>query len=257
MRLGTTATRPNWWAIGLGLAITLATYIFLIVVGSNGLNDAGASGITRVVALVGYLLAAGLLIWGVIRQFTTPVYVLIPVAIALNIVLGQLATTLKLPAYLDSVGTVLVGVLAGPWAGAATGGLGTIVWSTFNPIILPFAIVAIVIGLLAGVWARLGVFRRVYLVPIGGALTGVVAALLSAPLSAFIYDGVTGAGTDALVAAFRAYGNSVLGATTRQGLALDPLDKLLSFVIAYILIQALPGRVRRRFSQAAATEREP
>jgi energy-coupling factor transport system substrate-specific component len=96
----------------------------------------------------------------------------------------------------------------------------------------------------------------VYLVPIGGALTGVVAALLSAPLSAFIYEGVTGAGTDALVAAFRAYGNSILGATTLQGLALDPLDKLLSFVIAYILIQALPGRVRRRFSQAATTERE-
>ncbi len=255
MRLGTT-TRPNWWFIGLGLAITLATYVFLIVVGSNGLGDAGASGITRVVALVGYLLAAGLLIWGVIRQFTTPIYVLIPVAIALNIVLGQLTSTLRLPVYLDSIGTVLVAVLAGPWAGAATGGLTNVVWSTFNPVNLPFAIVAIVVGLLAGLFTRVGVFKRFFLVPIVGALTGVVTAFLSAPLSAFIFGGVTGAGTDVLVAAFRSIGNSVLVSSLLQGLAVDPLDKLVSFVIAYILVQALPGRVRRRFGQAA-TEREP
>lgn len=250
MRLGATATKPNWTFVGLALVIMLATYGFLIITGSNGLSANGASGITRVVALVGYLLAAGLLIFGVIRQFTTPTYVLIPIAIALNIVIGQLAITLKLPAYLDSIGTVLVSVLAGPWAGAATGGLATIVWSTFNPVLLPFAVVAIVIGLLAGWFGQLGAFRRWYVVPFAGALTGVVAAFLSAPLSAFIYGGVTGAGTDALVAAFRAYGASVLAATTSQGLAVDPLDKLLSFLIAYFIIAALPARLRTRFRRS-------
>lgn len=130
-------------------------------------------------------------------------------------------------------------------------------WSTFNPVNLPFAIVAIVVGLLAGLFARVGAFRRLYVVPIVGALTGLVTAFLSAPLSAFIFNGVTGAGTDVLVAAFRSIGNSVLASSLLQGLAVDPLDKLVSFVIAYILIQALPGRVRRRFSQAATTEREP
>ncbi len=175
---------------------------------------------------------------------------MIPIAIAINIVLGQLASTLKLPVYLDSIGTILVGVLAGPWAGAATGGLANIVWSTFNPVLLPFAIVAIVVGLLAGTLAQIGLFKRFFLVPIGGALTGVIAALLSAPLSAFIFGGVTGAGTDAVVAAFRAYGNSILEATTLQGLAVDPLDKLVSFLIAYFIVAALPGRLRSRFSRS-------
>ena len=45
-----------------------------------------------------------------------------PVAIAINIVLGYtVQTVLKLPIYLDSIGTILVGVLAGPLAGALTG----------------------------------------------------------------------------------------------------------------------------------------
>ena len=54
------------------------------------------------------------------RQFDTRTIVLIPIAIAINIVLGQtVAAALKVPIYLDSIGTILVGVLAGPIAGAA------------------------------------------------------------------------------------------------------------------------------------------
>lgn len=250
MRFGAAPARPNWLFVGTGLVIALATYVFLIFVGSSGLSDAGASGTARVVALVGYLLAAGLLIWGVIGQFSTPTYVLIPIAIALNIVLGQLAPTLGLPIYIDSIGTVLVAVLAGPWAGAATGGITNLVWSTFNPIPLPFSIVAIVIGVVAGVAARAGAFRRVVVTAIAGALTGVITAFLSAPLSAFIFGGVTGAGTDVLVAAFRGAGNSVLVSSLLQGLSVDPLDKGVTFVVVYLIVAALPGRLRSRFSRA-------
>src|SRR3954470_18753171 len=97
-------------------------------------------------------------------QFTTRVIVLIPVAIAINIVLGYtVQTVLKLPIYLDSIGTIFVGVLAGPLAGAATGALSNIIWQ-YAPVIGggtigPFAITAAVIGLLAGLWGYLGVYR--------------------------------------------------------------------------------------------------
>src|SRR5262245_22399615 len=87
-------------------------------------------------------------------QFTTRVIVLMPVAIALNIVLGYIVqTVLKLPIYLDSIGTIFVGVLAGPLAGALTGILTNLIWQ-YAPVIGggtigPFAITAGVIGLLA------------------------------------------------------------------------------------------------------------
>ncbi|MEJ7696966.1 MAG: hypothetical protein WKF78_10215 [Candidatus Limnocylindrales bacterium] len=57
--------------------------------------------------------------WG---RFDTRTIVLIPIAIAINIVLGQtVGAALKIPIYLDSIGTILVGVLAGPIPGLVTG----------------------------------------------------------------------------------------------------------------------------------------
>ena len=82
---------------------------------------------------------------------------LIPIAIAINIILGQtVAAALKVPIYLDSIGTILVGVLAGPIAGALTGGLANLIWTYVLPApfhsdyAAPFFIVAVEIGLLAG-----------------------------------------------------------------------------------------------------------
>src|ERR1700694_4202695 len=97
-------------------------------------------------------------------MFSTRVIALMPAAIAINIVLGYtVQTVLKLPIYLDSIGTILVGVLAGPIAGAATGAGSNLIWHDAPRIggatIGPFAITAAVIGLLAGLWGYLGVYR--------------------------------------------------------------------------------------------------
>jgi len=99
------------------------------------------------------------------RDMTTAVLALIPVAIAINIAVGSIAVALRLPIYLDSIGTVLVGALAGPWAGALTGLLANLIWSLLpipgggGPLAAFFAPVAAVIGLMAGFWASRGVFR--------------------------------------------------------------------------------------------------
>jgi uncharacterized membrane protein YidH (DUF202 family) len=99
-------------------------------------------------------------------QFDTRTIVLIPIAIAINIILGQtVSAALKVPVYLDSIGTILVGVLAGPIAGALTGGLANLIWTYVLPApfhsdyAAPFFIVAVEIGLLAGIFGRLGFFR--------------------------------------------------------------------------------------------------
>ena len=106
------------------------------------------------------------------RDLSTATLALMPVAIAINIVLGfTVQRVLNLPIYLDSIGTILVGVLAGPIAGAATGAASNLIWQ-YAPVIGPgsnigpFAITSVVIGLLAGLWGWLGVFRSR---PAGGA----------------------------------------------------------------------------------------
>ena len=99
-------------------------------------------------------------------QFTTRTYLLMAVGIAVNIILGQaVASALKIPIYLDSIGTILVGVLCGPIAGALTGGLGNILWSYVIPPpfqyqpAAAFAITAVAIGVIAGLAGRAGFMR--------------------------------------------------------------------------------------------------
>ena len=117
--------------------------------------------------LLGVVVAVVLLVIVAIRSrdFSTATIALIPVAIAINVTIGALITALRLPIYLDSIGTVLVGALAGPWAGAITGILANLIWSILpvpggaGPTIAFFAPVAGVIGLMAGFWSARGVFR--------------------------------------------------------------------------------------------------
>lgn len=256
------------------------------------------------------------------RQFTTRVIVLIPIAIALNIVLGYITqTVLRLPIYLDSIGTILVGVLAGPIAGAATGAATNLIWQ-YAPVIGggtigPFAITAAVIGFLAGLWGYLGIFRPrpasgsqlliaaaiaagivvllvipivgnpTYLDPelggfpewavpaamiiavlaalavaafiyvrrdlaglwvaLAGALTGIVAAIVSAPIAAYVFGGVTGSGTDVIVAALRQGGADVFQAALGQGFFSDPIDKVITSFVVFVLLAALSRRLVSRF----------
>ena len=187
------------------------------------------------------------------KDFSTLTLVMIPVAIAINIAVGQLIYTLKLPLYLDSIGTVLVGVLAGPWAGALTGLLSNLVWGLtgLNVTYTPFAAVAAVIGLMAGLFSEAGWLRVWWKVILAGLITGLISAIISAPISAYVFGGVTGAGTDVVVAIFRGMGLGILPSSFAQGVSSDPLDKAVTFLIVWLIIRALPIRFLARFPRAA------
>jgi hypothetical protein len=366
------------------------------------------------------------------RDLSTSVIALMPVAIAINIAVGSIVSLLKLPIYLDSIGTVLVGVLAGPWAGALTGLLSNLIWALLpvpggaGPIIAFFAPVAGVIGLMAGFWGARGVFQlraadarvgsflalalgvattgvaflvlqlaiglpdlnihpgdppdpalqnqllanqslfvtealvlvllgaivawistrtlfalrdgdprirrylaiasglaggflafallrllfsdggwiaaingkagaplaplnlgglvwsdpiglyaqallgflagfvvwdwagrgsnaRLFPVWIGGLTTGLVAAAMSAPISAGVFGGVTGSGQDLLVSLYRTLGFSVFQSAFAQGLTSDPLDKTISYTVVFLILAALPVTVRTIFSRGETT----
>lgn len=341
------------FAVVIGVSVTGA---FDTTPDPNGI-PAGSNLFALILALS---LAVGVIAWGVVewlqtrrvdsiaRQFGTRTIVLMVVAIALNITLGQtVGTALKLPLYLDSIGTILVAVLGGPVAGAATGILSNLIW-TFGlagtpfgaPYAWPFAIVAGVIGLLAGVFGYVGVFRtrpstpwpvliggiagaalvlgllvwtgilpyyRSLCEPAGGSVadsgslcfqlfapgpiqpaylvlgvvllgvivaalvllvvrllvardlgavsvlvagtaTGVVTALVAAPIVVLL-GGVTGGGTDLLVAAFQQAGSDLQQAVVQQSLLVDPIDKAIEFVVAFAILGRLSRRVAARFPQ--------
>jgi hypothetical protein len=342
----------SWLRVLVGIAV----FLVVLVIGINlsGSLDPGTdlkAAANKVVASVGVALLLGFIAYAAIEyaqtnrldsitsQFDTRTIVLIPIAIAINIILGQtVSAALKVPVYLDSIGTILVGVLAGPFAGALTGGLANLIWTYVLPApfhsdyAAPFFIVAVEIGLLAGIFGRLGFFRSrpntpterlavgaaiviavvaiigvygflpfysngqftffappapdtpapdpvfvvlgwvVALLLIGaviGLLTllfvrrdlgaayvfvaglacGIISAIISAPISSVFFGGVTGSGTDLLVAAFQKAGDDLSSAVLKQGLLSDPIDKTVSFFVVFAILGALSRRFIARFPQ--------
>ncbi len=167
---------------------------------------------------------------------------MICVAIALNVALGQLTIELKLPLYLDTIGTILIGIYLGGWAGGITGFLTNVVWTGTGlfPQAVAWVGAASLTGILADFFYRSKYFTSIWKAMLGGVISGSITALISAPVAAYVYGGVTGTGTDFLVNLFTSYGLNMLGANMAQGAVSDPLDKLLSFSIAFLLLQILP-----------------
>ena len=187
------------------------------------------------------------------RQFNTVTLVMIPIAIAINIAVGHLVLLIKVPLYLDSIGTILVGVLAGPWAGAVTGFLSSVIWTLagWYPAAIAFAGVAAIIGALAGVFGRAGWPNSWWKAILAGLITGLVAAVISAPIATYVFGGVMGSGTDAIVAMARSFGLDSLGANIAQGTFSDPMDKMASYLLVYLVLRALPLRFLARFVNLA------
>ncbi|MBT2568613.1 ECF transporter S component [Arthrobacter sp. ISL-85] len=230
----------------LGALAIAATYVYLVLNQPADITG-GPGSASALIALTGFLAGAILLIVAVLPTLPASTLVLIPVALVLNIVLGQFVGSTLVPFYLDAIGTVMIAVLAGPAAGAATGALSSVVWSFFNPTVLPFAAGAALIGCLAGLAARYGLFRRFYLAPVAGFVTGIIAGVVSAPVAAFVFGGTSGVATGAIVSAFRAMGDTLLAAITKQALISDPMDKAIVFTIVAVLVYALPRRARQQF----------
>lgn len=188
------------------------------------------------------------------RSFPTLALALIPRAVALNLALGALAAALKLPVYLDSVGTILVAALAGPLAGMLTGAVSNAVLGVLaNPQLFAFIPVAVVIGALAGVAARVGAFRSVIAAALAGIVIGLAAALTSVPIVIHLFGGVTPSGTGIITVALRAVlGLSLERAAQVAAFSTDVVDKPLSCVLVALLITRLPARLTERLRAVLA-----
>jgi len=179
-------------------------------------------------------------------------------AVALNLSMGQLTAALKIPFYMDMVGTVMVAVLCGPWSAVIAGSLSNILASAFgNASMIFFIPVVIVIALFTAWIASRGWFRKAHLVVAGGILQGLLAAVVSAPIAAYVFGGVMFAGTDFLVLYFRSVGNTLLESVFYQGLASDPVDKTVTYVIVYLLLKSVPLRLLARFRGAQNVRETP
>ncbi|WP_314940172.1 ECF transporter S component [Corynebacterium durum] len=231
---------------GVGALFIAATWVFVVVARPTDWSSVGASS-QALITLGGYVTGAVLLLVATVPALPARLVSMIPVALVLNIVVGQIIGSVGIPLYLDSTGTVLVAALAGPWAGIATGVLSSLVWSAFNPSVLPFAATSAAVGGLAGVAIKHGALKNIATVLLSGAVIGIVVGMLAAPVAAFVYGGTAGVGTGAVVSLLREMGHSLLQSVTLQSFISDPLDKALVMLLVWLVLKSLPKRTLAAF----------
>ncbi len=177
----------------------------------------------------------------------------VPMGIALNLAIGTVVHVLKLPVYLDAIGTIVTSVLLGWRAGMITG-IGSFLLGGVltNPVLPWFCGTQAVIALYSHFVAKKAGFKSYKSVLISGIGLGVVAAIASAPVIVYLFGGVTGSGPSLVVAFLLSTGHTLLKSVFISGLASEPLDKTLQCLLAFWIIRGLPPRLLRRFVERGA-----
>lgn len=186
---------------------------------------------------------------------------LIPFGIALNLCLGTLTSTLKIPLYLDAVATIAVTLLAGFRTGAIVGVASFLIGGVVvNPVLPWFSGTQLLIAAYTAFVAKkgwLGIsklegehfhrwlkYLRVVIVGIG---LGVLAGIVSAPIIVLLFSGLTGSGPSLVVAFLLKSGETLYKAVLFSGFASEPLDKTIQLLLALALIRALPSTLKKAF----------
>ncbi|MBU3144347.1 CD3073 family putative ECF transporter S component [Clostridium sp. CF012] len=179
------------------------------------------------------------------RNKKVAIMIFCAVAIALNIVLGIVTSSLKLPLYLDTIGTIFIAVYFGPWYGAAVGALTNIITGIiFSPKDIPFLLVNVAVGLIVGFIAKKFNFNLVTAI-ITGLILSVVCPLIGTPIGIWVYGGLTGTGTDFLFIWLQKVGNNIFVSSFIAKITNNLLDKIASCILVWGLIEGMPRQYKK------------
>lgn len=189
-------------------------------------------------------------------QIPIPILVLAAACVALNVAVGTMVYLLKLPIYLDQAGIMLAALLvpgtrlkAFLVSSVVAVVSFTIIGLLANPFIFWYygtAVAGALYGsfvvrgfLQASVESGKRLWPRSILLGIGW---GIVAAIVSAPVTVMLFGGVTGAGSSLIVAILVSSGAQVVKAVLLTGFGAEPIDKTISLLLAVTIARATPPK---------------
>ncbi|MBE6023732.1 MAG: ECF transporter S component [Cellulosilyticum sp.] len=182
-------------------------------------------------------------IWSL--KLNTAALVLIPAAVGINYIGKLFAGLLKLPLWLDAIGTVLAALLGGPIVGALCGAINNIIYGlTMDPVSFVYALSSIGIGLVVGVLARLNQAKNFKGIAIISLAVVLVSVVISTPINMIFWEGTTGnIWGDAVYAWCLAQGMPTLLASALDELVVDIPDKFATVFIGYAIFKGLPQKL--------------
>ena len=189
-------------------------------------------------------------------KLSTAALVLIPAAVGINYIGKLFAGALKLPLWLDSIGTVLASMLGGPILGAVSGLINNIIYGlTMDPVSFIYGITSVAIGLTVGIFAYKGWTKSLGKVILLGLIVSLVSAVVSTPINVVFWGGQTGnIWGDALYASLIANKFPVWAASFLDELVVDLPDKVATVIIGYAIFKGLPQKLTVLYNNDNATE---
>lgn len=179
-------------------------------------------------------------------KFDVATIVLIPACIGINYIGKLFASFLKLPLWLDSIGTCIGGCLGGPIIGGICGAANNLIYglTTGDNITLIYALTSLGIGIAVGIMARLGYMKSFGKALLTSVVAGLVAVVISTPLNVIFWGGTTGnVWGDALFAATQAANMPVFLGSFLDEVVVDVPDKIITIVIVFFILKGLPAKL--------------
>ena len=191
-------------------------------------------------------------------RFDAATIVLIPACIGINYIGKLFASVLKLPLWLDSIGTCIGASLGGPVIGAICGAANNLIYglTTGDSITLVYAITSLFIGFFVGIMARSGFMQTFPKSLLTALVAGAAAIVVSTPLNIIFWGGQTGnVWGDAVFAACQAASLPLWLSSLFDEIIVDVPDKIITLIIVYIILRSLPVKLTSLYDADDSIER--
>ena len=154
----------------------------------------------------------------------------------INVVCPFFSMTLRLPIFMDSIGTVLVASLLGPKYGILAGLSGSLLSGlTFDVYSLYYAPVQIFTACMAS-WIMRGHWGHSWRMLAGGIAVSLPTALASAMITAWVFGGLTSSNTSFLVMWMQHHGFSLTLSCFVVQILFEYLDKLTAMALTRLAL---------------------
>lgn len=165
-------------------------------------------------------------------------------AICINFIGGQIALFLKLPIYLDSIGTVFTAVVLGPVYGMLPNAIsGLLMGMTVDIYSLYYAPVGIILGLVTGLVYKKYHPKKWWIFLAAVAIT-IPATIASSCITAFLFGGITSSGSSILVQLLAKTPLGMVGSCFVVQFITDYIDRVICLYVVAVLIKAVPEKMK-------------
>ena len=171
------------------------------------------------------------------RKSTPVILTFLSICTALNYIGANIALFLRLPVYLDTIGTALASLVLGPWAGAGVALTSAFIgWATTDIFALYYSPVAISFALVLGL-----IFKKTDRLQLSiiwkSLLVYLPSTLVSSAITIILFGGITSSGSSIFVQILQRLGLSLETSVILVQFLTDYADRLI--VIA-VCLAALP-----------------